>query len=69
VRDDGIAVRDDAVGADAIGGGQAVVQLLLGVEDASEVVAVNGIEMHGEAARLLPVLFPPQHPQMENQAL
>ena len=69
VEDDGIVVRDGAVGANAIGGGQAIVQLLLGVEDAAEVAAVNGIEMRGEAARLLPVLFPPQHPQMENQAL
>lgn len=69
VRDGGIAVQDGPVGPNTICGGQAIVQLLLGVEDAVEVVAANGIELQGEAARLLPVLFPPQHPQMENQAL
>lgn len=69
VRDDGIAVTDGAVGGNTIAGGQAIVQLLLGAEDAGEVVAVNAIDLQGEAARLLRVLFPPQHPQMENQAL
>ena len=32
-------------------------------------VAMNDIEVQGDAERLLPVLFPPQHPQMDNQAL
>ena len=53
----------------AIVGGQAIAQLLLGCESADEIVAVNGIEVRGDATRLLPILFPPQHPQMENQAL
>ena len=69
VQDDGVDVRDGAVGSHAISGGQAVAQLLLGSEEAEEVVAVNGIEVLGDAAVLLPVLFPAQWPQMENQAL
>ena len=36
---------------------------------ADEVVAVNDMELRGSASDLLPVLFPAQHPQMENQAL
>ena len=69
VQDDRVDVRDGAVGSHAISGGQAVAQLLLGAEEAKEVVAVNGIEVRGDAAALLPVLFPAQWPQMENQAL
>jgi hypothetical protein len=65
----GIDVRDGAAGRNAIIGGQAIAGLLIGAEDAAETVAVHGIEVLGDAARLLPVLFPPQHPQMENQAL
>ena len=68
-RDGGMAVRDGAVGPNAISGDQAVTQLLLGCEEADEVVAVNGVEVCGDAARILPVLFPAQYPQMENQAL
>ena len=69
VQDGGVEVRDEAVGSNAVSGGQAVAQLLLGCEDADEVVAVNGIKVRGDAAELLPVLFPAQSPQMENQAL
>ena len=70
VKDDGIEVRKArALDANAIAGGQALARLLLGAEDAAEVVAVDGIDATGDAARLLPVLFPTQHPQMENQAL
>ena len=68
-QDGGMAVRDGAVGPNAISGDQAVTQLLLGCEEADEVVAVNGIEVRGDAARILPVLFPAQYPQMENQGL
>ncbi len=69
VRDDGVEVQKGAPGANAIAGGQAIAQLVLGTEDPAEVVAVQDIDVRGDAARLLPVLFPPQHPQMENQAL
>ena len=57
------------VADNAIVGGQAIAQLLLGCESADEVVAVNGIDDRGDATKLLPILFPPQYPQMENQAL
>ena len=69
VQDGGVEVRDGAAGTNAVSGGQAVAQLLLGCEDADEVVAVNGMELRGSASELLPVLFPALHPQMENQAL
>lgn len=69
VQDDGVDVRDGADGSNALSGGQAIAQLLLGCEDADEVVAVNGIKVRGDAANVLPVLFPALHPQMENQAL
>ena len=69
VQDSGVKVRSGTIGRNAIAGGQAIAQLLLGTEDPAEIVAVNGIALQGDAKRLLPVLFPPQHPQMENQAL
>lgn len=68
--DDGATIRGTAtMSHTAIVGGQAIAQLLLGCESADEVVAVNGIDVRGDAAKLLPILFPPQYPQMENQAL
>ena len=53
----------------AIIGDQAIAQLLLGCETADEIVAVNGIDVRGDARHLLSILFPVQYPQMENQAL
>ena len=69
--DDGATTYESpaAIADNAIVGGQAIAQLLLGCESADEVVAVNGIDVRGDATKLLPILFPPQHPQMENQAL
>lgn len=52
-----------------IRGGQALAQLVVGTESPDEIVEMAGIELHGDAARLLPILFPMQYPQMENQAL
>lgn len=68
-QDDRMAVRDGTLGPNAISGGQAVAKLLLGSSDAEETVLANGIDVQGDARRLLAALFPPQHPQMENQAL
>jgi len=69
--DDGVSVDDNLIAQsdNVIVGGQAIAQLLLGSESADEIVDVNGIEVRGDAQRLLPVLFPAQYPQMENQAL
>ena len=69
---DGGATIDEAstsVADNAIIGGQAVAQLVLGCESADEIVAVNGIDVRGDARKLLPILFPLQYPQMDNQAL
>ena len=68
---DGATIRETpmAVADNTLVGGQAIIQLLLGCESADEVVAVNGIKVSGDATRLLPILFPALHPQMENQAL
>lgn len=69
--DDGATASETpaTVADNAIVGGQAIAQLLLGCESPDEVVAVNGIDVRGDATKLLPILFPPQYPQMENQAL
>jgi RNA polymerase sigma factor (sigma-70 family) len=55
--------------AHMIRGGQALAQLVIGAEAAEELVEMAGIEVRGDAGKLLPVLFPAQYPQMENQAL
>ena len=67
--DDRMEVLDCTLGPNAISGGQAIAKLLLGSSDAEETVLANGIDVQGDARRLLAALFPPQHPQMENQAL
>ncbi len=55
--------------AHIIRGDQALAQLIVGSEAPAEIVAMRGIALSGDAAILLPVLFPAQYPQMENQAL
>ena len=52
-----------------IRGGQALAQLILGTEAAAEIVEMAGLTLGGDAAQLLPILFPVQYPQMDNQAL
>lgn len=52
-----------------IRGGQALAQLVVGTESPDEVVEMAGIQVSGDAAQLLPILFPIQYPQMDNQAL
>jgi RNA polymerase sigma factor (sigma-70 family) len=53
----------------AIEGGSELAQLVVGGESPHETVAAAGIALRGAAGHLLDVLFPPQHPQMDNQAL
>ena len=53
----------------AIEGGGEIAQLVVGSDEPGEIVEAAGTALRGEAARLLPVLFPPQYPHMENQAL
>ncbi|MCY3841236.1 MAG: RNA polymerase sigma factor [Gammaproteobacteria bacterium] len=69
--DEGVTIDDaPTVQSDhAIIGDQAIAQLLLGCETADEIVDVNGIDVRGDARRLLSTLFPVQYPQMGNQAL
>lgn len=52
-----------------IHGGQALAQLIVGTEEAAEIVEMAGLTLGGDAAQLLPILFPVQYPQMDNQAL
>jgi len=48
----------------AIRGGDAIAQLLIGTHDPFETADAAGVRFSGDARRLLPVLFPAQHPQM-----
>jgi hypothetical protein len=67
VREGRAAVRPAA--PNAIEGGPELAQLVVGGEAPLETVLGAGTALRGEAGRLLDVLFPPQHPQMDNQAL
>ncbi len=70
IKEGGIRVIEGASGPNSISGDQSIAQLLLGCESADEVVSINSIEVVGsDTIDLMSVLFPPQHPQMENQAL
>jgi RNA polymerase sigma factor (sigma-70 family) len=53
----------------AILAGPELAQLVVGTEPAREVIEAAAITLRGSAAALADVLFPAQHPQMENQAL
>jgi hypothetical protein len=48
----------------SIRGGDHIAQLLIGTDDPGELVESAGMRLRGEAGRLLPVLFPDQHPQL-----
>lgn len=64
-----VAVAPISKSAHAIHGGQSLAQLVLGTETPDEIVEMTNIQLTGDAELLLPVLFPAQYPQMENQAL
>ncbi|MEZ4679362.1 MAG: sigma-70 region 4 domain-containing protein [Caldilineaceae bacterium] len=49
--------------------GPALAQLIVGSEAPAEIVEMTGIEVSGDAGKLLSVLFPAQWPQMGNQGL
>jgi len=53
----------------AIRGGMDIAQLVVGTETPDEVIEMNGVQLSGDAEKLVHVLFPAQYPQMENQAL
>ena len=46
----------------AVRGGEEIAQLLIGTDEPLEVAAAGGIRLSGEARRVLPVLFPNEHP-------
>jgi GNAT superfamily N-acetyltransferase len=56
-------IRAAAESPHAIHGGAELVQLLLGTDVPEETVAAAGMRLSGDAAKLLPVLFPPLEPQ------
>ena len=64
-----ITLKPVTEAAHAIRGGKAIAQLVVGSETPHEIVEMTGIQLTGEADQLIEVLFPPQYPQMENQAL
>lgn len=67
---DGVVTIAPVVETDhKIRGGQALAQLIVGSETPDEIVQMADIEVSGDVAMLLPVLFPAQYPQMGNQAL
>ena len=48
----------------AIRGGGEVAQLLVGTGEPEEIIRAAGIRLSGDAGRLVPVLFPNQHPML-----
>lgn len=61
-----VRVADAAKTPDAIHGGDAVVQLLIGTTDPAEIVQAQGMKLTGRARQLLPVLFPDCHPTLNS---
>jgi len=48
----------------AVRGGDEIAQLLIGTNDPAETIEAAGIRLSGDAKRLVPVLFPAQHPML-----
>lgn len=46
----------------AVRGGEEIARLLIGADEPQEVVAAGGIRLAGDARKLVPVLFPNEHP-------
>jgi hypothetical protein len=69
IENGGVRVADSVASDHAVRGGQEVAQLLIGTEAPDEVCEGGGIEVSGDAAELLEVLFPAQRPQMPNEDL
>jgi predicted acetyltransferase len=59
-----VAVAPVAATPHAIRGGDSVVQLLIGTEAPAEVAEAGGMQISGDAAALMEVLFPAQYPQL-----
>ena len=57
-----VGVIDGPAGKNAVRGGQEVAQLIIGTDEPRAICAAAGMKATGEAARLLDVLFPAQHP-------
>jgi GNAT superfamily N-acetyltransferase len=65
IRDGAVAVRPGTTRTPhAIRGGDAVAQLLIGTDEPLETARSCGIRLLGEARRLLPALFPNEHPML-----
>jgi len=71
LRIDGTRVAAVAGGdaAHAIRGGQEIAQLLVGTQDPDETAEVAGLQLTGDARRVMRTLFPAQDPQMCNEDL
>ena len=65
---DTVDVEAGAASVD-ISGGQTLCLLLLGTDEASEIVAAHDVTVSARIQPMLTTLFPALHPQMENQAL
>jgi hypothetical protein len=65
----GITAREHSDSEHVIAGGQEVAQLIVGTEEPHEVCESGGINLSGDAAQLVSVLFPAQRPQMPNEEL
>ncbi|MCE5278941.1 MAG: GNAT family N-acetyltransferase [Planctomycetaceae bacterium] len=62
-----VGLAKPAACRNAIRGGMHVVQLVVGTQDPFETIDAAGIKLTGEANRLLPVLFPDQHPMLSQR--
>ncbi len=60
-----VRVVPAAPGTSALRAGWHLAQLLIGTDDPLETCEVGRIRLQGDAARLVPVLFPAQHPQLQ----
>ncbi len=64
-----VTIRLDGKTDSTVESGHEFAQLVIGKEPADEIAEMSGMILTGDAAELLDVLFPAQHPQMPNEDL
>ena len=62
IRGGKVRVAEGGKARSVIRGGEHVAQLLIGTDEPTETVRNAGMKLSGDAAMLLPVLFPKEHP-------
>ena len=69
IKNGDVTVQSDRKADSTVESGHEFAHLVIGKEPPDEIAEMSGMTLTGDAAELLDVLFPAQHPQMPNEDL